>query len=93
MKPDRLKKLFTAAARAETPPGADDLPERIARRIRQETFAPAPTLFEQLGLLLPRAAVLAVAVLMLCAAIEFLGADDWSAAATQLSEQWLFAVN
>lgn len=93
MKPDRLKKLFTAAARVETPAGADDLPERITRLIRREANAPTPGLFEQLGLLLPRVAVLAAAVLVLCAVIAFSGADDLSAAATQLSEQWLFAVN
>lgn len=88
-----MKQLFAAAARVETSAATDDLPERVTRAIRREIPAPAPSLFDQIGLLLPRVAMAAAAIVAICVIVESTAAGDLSTDVARLSEQWLFAVN
>jgi hypothetical protein len=93
MNDKRLKQLFAAAARVEPVVGADNLPERVMRAVRRERPPVEFSVFDQLGAWLPRVAVAAIAVLALCACIEWTAADQLTAGVVQLSEQWLFAAH
>jgi anti-sigma factor RsiW len=93
MNDKRLKQLFAAAARVEPAAGTDDLPEQVMRAVRRELPPMESSVFEQLGMLLPRVAVIAFAVLALCVLVEWTASDELSIGVAQLSEQWLFAAN
>lgn len=95
MKPDRLTRLFTAAARAPTPRPEPDFAAGVLRAIRRETPVTRSTLADQIGALLPRVAF-AAALLMAAGcttdlALDSLGSLSLSDGLSQLSEQWLFA--
>ena len=95
----KIEKLF-AAARRETAPeppftfARDTL--TALRMERNRATEPAPTLFDQLGLLFPRLAWAAATVIVLCVAAEAWNASQGatlSNAAESVKETWLFAAN
>jgi hypothetical protein len=91
----KLKKLFelSRAEHAPEPPAGFDA--RVLDAIRQETRLGPPSLWDQLGALLPRLAAAAALVITLCVASDyyFSGGNSGSLTAdvSELSEQWLFA--
>jgi len=93
MKKDRLKQLFTAAARVEAPAGTGDLSTDVLRAIDREVMLPERSWFEQLGQLWPRIALASVVLLAVCALWEYSAREDLSTDIVQASEQWLFTTN
>ena len=97
MKSDSLEKLFGAAARSAPPKPEAGFAEDVLRAIRRESRLAPATLTEDIGALLPRVAFAAALVIGVCCVTD-VALDSWSGASlsvgvTQLSEQWLFAVN
>ena len=92
----KLQKLFEAARHERAPVPAANFDSRVVRVIRREKRAPAATLFDQLGGLLPRLAAGAALVTGLCAAADFAlstAGPDIATGAAEVSGQWLFAAN
>jgi hypothetical protein len=95
MKANKLKQLFVAA-RNETPPSAaPDFADAVLRAVRREPpvkNAATDSLFEQLNFLFPRVALAAVAVIVLCVALDFgftsAGLLELGDGAAQLSSQF-----
>lgn len=97
MKPDKLDKLFTAVARADSPKPETDFAADVMRAIQREAHIAPPTLTEQIAALLPRVAFAAALLIAVCfaadLALDSLGDTSLSGGLTQISEQWLFAAN
>jgi hypothetical protein len=94
MKESKLTRLFEAA-RAETPPHPEpDFESRVLREIRRyPASAAAPSLLDQLAMLLPRVACASVLVIACCLLGAYLLQDSGQPAfgdeAAQFNEQWL----
>ena len=97
MKSDSLEKLFGAAAKSAPPKPEAGFAEDVLRAIRRESRLAPATLTEDIGALLPRVAFAAALLIGVCCvtdvALDSLSGTSLSAGVTQLSEQWLFAVN
>ena len=97
MKSDSLEKLFGAAAKSATPRPDADFADDVLRAVRRESRMAPATLTEDIGALFPRVAFAAALVIGVCCvtdvALDSLSGTSLSAGVTQLSEQWLFAVN
>lgn len=97
MKPDKLDRLFSAAAKAQPPQPGDDFAGDVVRAVRREPARDVvtATFADQLGALLPRVAFAAALIVVLCVAadvaLDSIGRTSLSAGVTELSEQWLFA--
>ena len=84
MNDQKLKQLFDAARRAPAPEPSPDFAADVLRAARQTGTAPgthSQLVFDQLNLLFPRVAWAALAVILLCGAIEWTansstGTDD-----------------
>lgn len=73
MKDHKLKQLFAAARNEAAPPPSPGFAEDVLRAVRREpeTTARTASLFDQLNALFPRVAFAAVAVIVLCVALDF----------------------
>jgi hypothetical protein len=74
MKDTKLKQLFAAARNEAAPPPSPGFADDVLRAVRREPAgrtADAGSLFEQLNVLFPRMAFAAVAVIILCVALDF----------------------
>ena len=84
MNDQKLKQLFDAARRPPAPEPSADFAANVLRAARQTGNPPGThgvTLFDQLNALFPRVAWAALAVILLCGAIEWTanssaGTDD-----------------
>ena len=96
----KLKHLFEAAKSEAAPVAPEGFAGEVLRTLRSEAPAPVQpvSLWEQLGLMLPRVALASAVVIMVCfAADSWLSQSDSSSLtseASELSEQWgLFVAN
>ncbi len=74
MKDHKLKQLFAAARNEAAPPPSPGFADGVLRAVRHEpagTTAGTASLFDQLNALFPRVAFAAVAVIVLCVALDF----------------------
>lgn len=74
MKDTRLKQLFAAARNEAAPPPSPGFADDVLRAVRREPaagMAETGSLFDQLNVLFPRIAFAAVAVIILCVALDF----------------------
>ena len=90
----RLKRLFSAARRAQPEALPEDFPARVMATVRREAGAqPARTVLDELDRLFPRLAWTAVLVMALCLAGDLghslVAGPDLADGATQWLEQWL----
>ncbi len=97
MSPKNLNSLFTSARREAAPAPPPDFAARVLTTVRREAQSPAAplSLLDQLDRLVPRLALAAAALIVLCVAAELTlhaaGANDFSEDLALASEQWLFA--
>jgi hypothetical protein len=76
MNEQKLKKLLAAAGRLPAPEPPADFAGDVLRAARNSSPVPGTqgySLFDQLNLLFPRVALAALAIILLCAAIEWTG--------------------
>jgi len=74
MKDSKLKQLFTAARNEAAPPPPPGFADDVLRAVRRGPAggtAGTGSLFDQLNVLFPRIAFAAVAVIVLCVALDF----------------------
>jgi len=95
MNPRKWNQIFELA-RSEPPPDPPPgFAARVTRALEREARPVAVSLLEEFGGLLPRFAVGAALVIVLCVAVDFgagaLGEPDLAAGVSQASEPWLFA--
>jgi hypothetical protein len=97
MNEQKIKKIFTAARNEAAPRPSEDFAGDVVRAVRRENPELPPTtdsIFDQLNLLFPRFALMAVAVIVLGIATDYgmtaLGVPDLGDGVAQISSQWLF---
>jgi hypothetical protein len=92
MNDDKLKKIFTAARKENSPVPAEGFDFLVMQAIKSEPAPRAATLSDQLNTLFPRLACAAIVIIALCVAGDWLDAGAQTSltdGVTQLSQQWL----
>lgn len=94
----KMKQLFEAARVESAPVAPGDFDTRVMAAVRREARPPvmATSLWDQIGMLLPRLAVASLLVISVCIAADIYSggaAPGLTASVDQLSEQWLFGAN
>lgn len=92
----KLNRLFELARNEPAPAPPEDFAADVLRAVRREprgAMAEALSIFDQLNLLFPRIALAAVAVIVLCVAVDFgltaAGIPGLGDGLSQISAQWL----
>ncbi|HEY4953083.1 MAG TPA: hypothetical protein VII71_06825 [Verrucomicrobiae bacterium] len=100
MNEKKLKQLFAAARKEIVPVPPEDFPADVLRVIRREPPAAPPetfSIFDQLNLLFPRCALVAVAFIGLGFVADFgltaAGVPNLNDGVSQISAQWLLMPN
>jgi len=94
MNDPKLNRIFATARRDVCPTPTEDFARGVAAAARQQIREEPRTLLDQLGLLFPRYAVAAGALIVLCIFAEvgqtFLANPEGSDEFTELCAQWLY---
>lgn len=97
MNESKIKKLFAAARQEQTPEPPFNFAGLVVSAVRRDGKARyVPSLFDQLGQWLPRAAAVCVVIIGICIATDFYLSKQQTTSTAEVQqavEDWMFAAN